>query len=102
MFSLYALWVAIIWPNQNEDESNPDMFDARMRPWYVGAANNPKNIFILHDTSGSMTGLRREIARHVAHTILDTLTENDYVNVYNFSEEAHPVVPCFKDRMVQV
>jgi voltage-dependent calcium channel alpha-2/delta-4 len=49
-----------------------------------------------------MTGLRREISKHVVSTILDTLTENDYVNVYNFSEETGPVVECFKGQLVQV
>lgn len=67
------------WPKDNTDRKEPDMFDCRLRPWYTGAANSPKNIVILHDVSGSMMGLRREIGRHVVQTILDTLTENDYV-----------------------
>jgi voltage-dependent calcium channel alpha-2/delta-3 len=90
------------WPNENADRQNPDLYDCRTRPWYVLAANSPKNIVILQDISGSMTGLRREIAKHVVSTILDTLTENDYVNVYNFSESCTPLVACYKDRLVQV
>jgi hypothetical protein len=90
------------WPKDNTVRKEPDMFDCRVRPWYTGAANSPKNIVILQDVSGSMMGLRREIARHVVHVILDTLTENDYVNVLNFTVKTTPLVPCFKDSLIQV
>ncbi|CAL8108692.1 unnamed protein product [Orchesella dallaii] len=92
---------AMMWPNNNSDRADPDLYDCRTRPWYVQAANSPKNMFILHDVSGSMTGIRREIAKHVVNQLLDTLTENDYVNVYNFSDTTTPVVPCLKNRLVQ-
>lgn len=88
--------------HRDNSEGNIDLYDSRMRPWYTTAANSPKNIVILQDTSGSMTGRRREIARHVVYTILDTLTDNDYVNVYNFSANATPIVPCFHDKLVEV
>lgn len=90
------------WPNDNSDRHNPDIYDCRTRPWYTAAANSPKNIVILQDVSGSMTGLRREIAKHVIYTIMDTLTDNDYVSVLNFTDTTSPVVPCFKDDLVQV
>ncbi|XP_035715688.1 voltage-dependent calcium channel subunit alpha-2/delta-4 isoform X3 [Folsomia candida] len=89
------------WPNENGIRTNPDLYDARTRQWYVSAATSPKNMVILQDISGSMTGLRREIAKHVVSTILDTLTENDYVNVYSFAEDCTPVVPCFTGKLVQ-
>ena len=81
---------------------DPDLFDCRLRPWYLQAAASAKDVFILVDTSGSMTGVRKEIAKHVVLTLLDTLSENDYVNVYNFSGHPDAIVPCFKDKMVQV
>lgn len=59
-------------------------------------------MIILVDTSGSMTGVRKEIAKHVVLTLLDTLSENDFINIYKFSEKPIPVVPCFKDKLVQV
>jgi voltage-dependent calcium channel alpha-2/delta-3 len=59
-------------------------------------------MIILVDTSGSMTGVRKEIAKHVVLTLLDTLSENDFINIYKFSEVPVPVVPCFKDKIVQV
>lgn len=56
---------------------------------------------ILVDRSGSMTGMRREIARHVVHNILDTLGNNDYVNIFTFSNTTDPLVECFDDILVQ-
>ena len=84
------------------DEMDPDLFDCRLRPWYLQAAASPKDLFILVDVSGSMTGVRKEIARHVVLTLLDTLSENDFVNIYLFSDVPEVSVPCFKDKMVQV
>lgn len=48
-----------------------------------------------------MTGMRREIARHVVHNILDTLGNNDYVNIFTFSNTTDPLVECFDNILVQ-
>jgi len=68
-----------------------DLFDCRTRSWYIEAATSPKDILILMDISGSMTGIRQEIARHVMNNILDTLGNNDFVNVITFSNETSVV-----------
>jgi voltage-dependent calcium channel alpha-2/delta-3 len=79
-----------------------DLYDCRLRSWYIQAANSPKDMIILVDNSGSMTGQRRDIARHVVESILDTLTPNDFVNVFTFSDEIREVVACFgNDTLVQ-
>ncbi|KAJ8916494.1 hypothetical protein NQ315_000136 [Exocentrus adspersus] len=78
-----------------------DLFDCRTRSWYIEAAASPKDVVILVDRSGSMTGMRREIARHVVHNILDTLGNNDYVNIYTFSNTTEPLVECFDKKLVQ-
>ncbi|XP_046416365.1 voltage-dependent calcium channel subunit alpha-2/delta-3 isoform X2 [Neodiprion fabricii] len=78
-----------------------DLFDCRTRNWYIEAAASPKDILILVDNSGSMTGIRKEIARHVVNSILDTLGNNDFVNVIKFSNETHEVVACFNNTLVQ-
>lgn len=69
----------------------PDLFDARTRPWYSAGVANPKDVVILVDTSGSMTGLRREIAKGVVFEILDTLSNNDHFVVLKFSENVTPI-----------
>lgn len=79
-----------------------DLYDCRLRSWYMEAATSPKDIIILMDGSGSMMGQRLDIAKHVVNTILDTLGTNDFVNIFTFGEEVKPVVGCFEDTLVQV
>lgn len=78
------------------------MFDGRLRTWYIEAANSPKDVIILIDSSGSMTGQRRDIAKSVVENILDSLSPNDFVNVLSFEKNVTQIVPCFKDTLVQV
>ncbi|UXI20464.1 cullin-4A [Sarcoptes scabiei] len=84
----------------DETIKSPDLYDCRMRQWYIQAAVSSKDIIILLDTSGSMTGLRKNIALNVVYNILDTLTEDDFVQVMKFTNEIKYVSPCF-NRMVQ-
>ena len=56
-----------------------------------------KDIVILLDVSDSMTGLSRDIANHVVLTILESLSDNDFVTVLAFSEQTSPVVECLED-----
>ncbi|NXL60098.1 CA2D4 protein, partial [Chordeiles acutipennis] len=63
------------------DENGVVSFDCRNRGWYIQAATSPKDIVIIVDVSGSMKGLRMTIAKHTIVTILDTLGENDFVNI---------------------
>ena len=42
-----------------------------------------------------MTGLRKEIAKHVVLNILETLSEDDFVTIYKFSKSPTPLVECF-------
>nr|CAD7199593.1 unnamed protein product [Timema douglasi] len=93
---------AIKWPPDELSARSPqDMFDFRSSSWYIDASTSPKDIVILLDSSGSMTGQRREIAKSVVEAILDTLGNNDFVAVFKFSEQTEELVSCFKDMLVQ-
>ncbi|XP_048355768.1 voltage-dependent calcium channel subunit alpha-2/delta-4 isoform X2 [Sphaerodactylus townsendi] len=94
----FRLYPGIKWvPDQNGVLS----FDCRNRGWYIQAATSPKDIVIVVDISGSMKGLRMTIAKHTIVTILDTLGENDFVNVIAYNDYVHYIEPCFKGILVQ-
>uniref|UniRef100_A0A8C7Y0E3 Calcium channel, voltage-dependent, alpha 2/delta subunit 2a n=1 Tax=Oryzias sinensis TaxID=183150 RepID=A0A8C7Y0E3_9TELE len=56
-----------------------DLYDVRRRPW-----------------SGSVSGLTLKLMKTSVMEMLDTLSDDDYVNVARFNEKADAVVPCFK------
>lgn len=64
-------------------------------PWYIEAATCSKDMIILFDVSGSMTGFKNYVARRTLQAILETLSNNDYVNVYTFKNVTNFVVECF-------
>jgi len=85
------------------DSKEVDTFDCRMRLWYIDASLSPKDVIILVDNSGSMTGTNHEIARHVVNSILETLGSNDFVNVLRFNDTVAPVISClYNDTLIQV
>ena len=64
-------------------------YDPRIRPWYVAATSGPKNVILVIDVSGSMNDFGRlELAKDAAKTVIDTLTNFDYVGVVIFSDTA--------------
>ncbi|KAM9328053.1 LOW QUALITY PROTEIN: voltage-dependent calcium channel subunit alpha-2/delta-4 [Pholidichthys leucotaenia] len=83
------------------DENGVVTFDCRTRNWYIQAATSPKDVVIVVDVSGSMKGLRLTIAKHTINTILDTLGENDFVNIIAYSDYVRYVEPCFQGMLVQ-
>jgi len=85
------------------NDSQVDTFDCRMRLWYVDASLSPKDVIILVDNSGSMTGTNHDIARHVVNSILETLGSNDFVNVLTFNHTVAPVISCLHNvTLIQV
>lgn len=87
--------------NENDPSMALDLYDCRLRDWYIKAAAAPKDVIVLMDSSGSMRGERSIIAENVLINILDTLTENDYVSIIRFNNETHPVEQCFNMDFVQ-
>uniref|UniRef100_A0AAY4CP54 VWFA domain-containing protein n=1 Tax=Denticeps clupeoides TaxID=299321 RepID=A0AAY4CP54_9TELE len=94
----FRLYPGIKW---TPDPNGVVAFDCRNRNWYIQAATSPKDIIIVVDVSGSMKGLKMTIAKHTINTILDTLGENDFVNVIAYTDYVRYVEPCFKGTLVQ-
>lgn len=83
------------YPAMRWSQDGNDLFDCRRRSWYIEAATCSKDVVILVDTSGSMTGFRYHIAKFTVKKIMDTFSNNDFVNIYNYSQGVTPLVKCF-------
>ncbi|CAB3256391.1 unnamed protein product [Arctia plantaginis] len=83
------------YPGMPWNFQHTDTYDCRVKSWYIEAATCSKDMIILFDVSGSMTGFKNYVARRTLQSILDTLSNNDYVNVYTFKNQTHVVVECF-------
>ncbi|XP_038136465.1 voltage-dependent calcium channel subunit alpha-2/delta-4-like [Cyprinodon tularosa] len=94
----FRIYPGIKW---TPDTNGVVAFDCRNRNWYIQAATSPKDIIIMVDISGSMKGLKMTIAKHTINTILDTLGENDFVNVIAYTDYVRYVEPCFRGTLVQ-
>ena len=76
---------------QGRSANSCDSYDARLRPWYIAASSGPKDIVFVLDKSGSMSrdsGVngrsRWSLMVEATATILDTLTQNDFVSIVLF------------------
>ncbi|EDO29939.1 predicted protein, partial [Nematostella vectensis] len=74
---VYRAYPGYKWRTPNDK----DMYDHRRRGWYIQGSSSPKDMVILLDLSGSMTGSKIAIVKLAATYLLDTLQENDFVNV---------------------
>lgn len=72
-----------------------------MSNWFIGAANSPKDLAILIDSTTYTSDRNRQLTIATTRIILDTLGPDDYVNVYRYGENAEEIVQCFKDSLVQ-
>lgn len=78
---LYRVWPGHIWEYPEGAGDKLDLFDCRVQNWYIRATSSPRDVIILIDASGSMTGLKKSIAIQTVETILDTLSDDDFVQI---------------------
>ncbi|XP_070557409.1 voltage-dependent calcium channel subunit alpha-2/delta-2-like [Ptychodera flava] len=83
------------YPAYVNSDTRVDTFDHRTRTWYIQAAASSKDMMILIDVSGSVHGLVLELIKTSATSLIDTLGENDFVNVVAFNSDAW-FVSCFE------
>ncbi|KAM9480798.1 voltage-dependent calcium channel subunit alpha-2/delta-1 isoform 2-T3 [Clarias gariepinus] len=83
------------WKDARKTPSKIDLYDVRRRPWYVQGAASPKDMLILVDASGSVSGLTLKLIRTAVSEMLETLSDDDYVNVVNFNTKVNNTA-CFK------
>ncbi|CAF4825853.1 unnamed protein product [Pieris macdunnoughi] len=92
-----ALWQSLY----NLNVEAEDVYDCRLRPWYVSASGAPRDVLILLDASGSMDNSSNQvIAELFTSTLLNTLTDDDQVNVLRFNVVVESPISCFNDKLV--
>ena len=74
-----------IYPARQDEDCGG--YDCRKRPWYVAASSGPKDVIIILDVSGSMSG-RIDLAKQAANSVIDALTIGDHFGVVTFSSSA--------------
>uniref|UniRef100_A0A668AFM6 Calcium channel, voltage-dependent, alpha 2/delta subunit 1a n=1 Tax=Myripristis murdjan TaxID=586833 RepID=A0A668AFM6_9TELE len=84
------------WTDSSKPANKIDLYDVRRRPWYIQGAASPKDMLILVDASGSVSGLTLKLIRTSVGEMLETLSDDDYVNVVYFNNKATQAA-CFKN-----
>ncbi|EDW03637.1 GH10400 [Drosophila grimshawi] len=92
---------ASLWSDSRANKLDADTYDCRKRSWYIETATCSKDIVILLDHSGSMTGHRNHVAKFTIRSILDTFSNNDFFTIFRYSSEVEGIIPCFKNALVQ-
>ncbi|XP_069084789.1 voltage-dependent calcium channel subunit alpha-2/delta-1 isoform X4 [Pleurodeles waltl] len=82
------------WVDKSRSLNKIDLYDVRRRPWYIQGAASPKDMLILVDVSGSVSGLTLKLIRTSVSEMLETLSDDDFVNVASFNNNAQNV-GCF-------
>lgn len=84
------------WIDSSKSANKIDLYDVRRRPWYIQGAASPKDMLILVDASGSVSGLTLKLIRTSVIKMLETLSDDDFVNVVSFNDKARPAA-CFNN-----
>ncbi|KAI5651375.1 neuronal voltage-dependent calcium channel alpha 2acd domain-containing protein [Phthorimaea operculella] len=97
-----ASWDTMFKLQLAEDDEIADLYDCRLRPWYVAAGGAPRDILILFDFSGSMSNSSNKVhADSFVLALLTALTDDDQVNIIAFNDyHTESVIDCFDDDLV--
>ncbi|XP_037292245.1 voltage-dependent calcium channel subunit alpha-2/delta-4 [Manduca sexta] len=93
---------AALWKDMYKLELDTgDVYDCRLRPWYVNAEGAPRDVLILLDASGSMDNSSNQvIAEEFTLALLSALTDDDQVNVLRFNVVIQSPISCFNEKLV--
>ncbi|CAH2049156.1 unnamed protein product, partial [Iphiclides podalirius] len=93
---------AALWDSMYKLKLNvEDIYDCRLRPWYVSASGAPRDILILLDASGSMKNSSNLwVAEQLTLALLSALTDDDQVNVLRFNVTVRSPITCFNHKLV--
>uniref|UniRef100_A0A8C7JEN4 VWFA domain-containing protein n=1 Tax=Oncorhynchus kisutch TaxID=8019 RepID=A0A8C7JEN4_ONCKI len=91
-----SLFPASPWMDSRKTPNKIDLYDVRRRPWYIQGAASPKDMLILVDASGSVSGLTLKLIHTSVNEMLETLSDDDYVNVVYFNDKAMKAA-CFQN-----
>ncbi|KAH8323327.1 hypothetical protein KR067_005091 [Drosophila pandora] len=89
------------WTDSRANRQDADTYDCRKRSWYIETATCSKDIVILLDHSGSMTGFRHHVAKFTIRSILDTFSNNDFFTIFRYAADVEDIIPCFNGALVQ-
>ncbi|XP_041833272.1 voltage-dependent calcium channel subunit alpha-2/delta-1a isoform X2 [Melanotaenia boesemani] len=84
------------WIDTSKSPDKIDLYDVRRRPWYIQGAASPKDMLILVDASGSVSGLTLKLIKTSVSKMLETLSDDDFVNVVSFNKSAKSAA-CFNN-----
>lgn len=89
-----------VYPGFKWSKEGQDVYDNRRRGWYIQGSSSPKDLVLLLDLSGRMAGQKLAIVKLAAMSLLETLQENDFVNIVllysnkNDEKNDDKVEPC--------
>uniref|UniRef100_H3C4S1 Calcium voltage-gated channel auxiliary subunit alpha2delta 4 n=1 Tax=Tetraodon nigroviridis TaxID=99883 RepID=H3C4S1_TETNG len=95
----FRIYPGIKW---TPDPNGVVVFDCRNRNWCIKAIFCISDLkIIINRPHFKKMQFKTTIAKHTINTILDTLGENDFVNIIAYTDYVRYVEPCFKGTLVQ-